>query len=206
MKNRIALALAAALFSAVPALAADAPAPAAAPSPAAAAPPVDPRVAASRAVVQEMGEQLKGELIGALEAGGPAKAIPVCQQKAQVIAGEISQKKGWKVARVSLKPRNPANTPDAWEKQVLEQFDARVAGGDGADSMEATSETVQDGKKVFRYMKAIRTAVKPCLACHGESIAPEIDAALKELYPADQARGYKAGMVRGAFSVTQPLP
>jgi hypothetical protein len=54
-------------------------------------------------------------------------------------------------------------------------------------------------------MKAIPTAAQ-CLNCHGESISPEVDAKLKALYPNDQARGFKEGDLRGAFTLAKPVP
>jgi hypothetical protein len=45
-----------------------------------------------------------------------------------------------------------------------------------------------------------------CLTCHGENIASEVDAKLKELYPYDQARGFREGDLRGAFTIAKPLP
>jgi len=40
-----------------------------------------------------------------------------------------------------------------------------------------------------------------CLVCHGEQIDPAVEAALAGRYPHHVAWGYRAGMVRGAFSV-----
>ena len=61
-----------------------------------------------------------------------------------------------------------------------------------------------DGHRNFRYMKAIITQ-EVCTTCHGSSIAPEIVAQLDALYPVDQARGFAAGDIRGAFTIVQPL-
>ncbi|MFC1603376.1 DUF3365 domain-containing protein, partial [Pseudomonadota bacterium] len=105
----------------------------------------------------------------------------------------------------SLKPRNTANTPDPWETSVLKQFDARKAAGEDPKKMEHYEVVTQNGKQLFRYMKAIPTAEKPCLVCHGSNIKPPIAAALDKLYPQDKARGYKAGDIRGAFTITQPM-
>ena len=54
-------------------------------------------------------------------------------------------------------------------------------------------------------MKAIGTAEKPCLTCHGSNIKPELAAKINSLYPEDKATGYKAGELRGAFTIMQPL-
>ncbi len=53
-------------------------------------------------------------------------------------------------------------------------------------------------------MKAVPTG-KVCLSCHGETVAPEVEQKLAELYPDDKARGYKEGDIRGAFVVVKPL-
>ncbi len=162
---------------------------------------VDDRAASSRAVIKDFFGELKGELVGAIKAGGPTNAIGVCNSKAPGIAKKHSDMKGWSVGRTSLKLRNPGNAPDAWEVAVLKKFDARLAAGDDPAKMEHY-EVVGNQ---FRYMKAIPTAPKPCLACHGEKLDPAVSAKLAELYPADNATGYKAGQIRGAFTIVQPM-
>ncbi|MGB0723566.1 MAG: Tll0287-like domain-containing protein, partial [Gammaproteobacteria bacterium] len=147
---------------------------------------------------------LKGALVAAIQAGGPVNALNVCNAQAPAITAAHS-KPDLQLARTSLKLRNPANAPDAWEKSVLEKFEARKAAGEDPMKMEYHEVVEMDGKQVFRYMKAIPTAAKPCLACHGEKVAPGVEEKLKQLYPADQARGYKAGDIRGAFTIKQPM-
>lgn len=162
----------------------------------------------SRVVVKQFMGQLKGELGKAIKAGGPVEAIRVCHTVAPAIAKTESDKHGWEVGRTSLKTRNPDNAPDAWEKKVLLEFEQRAASGEKMNNMEHFEVVEQDGKKVFRYMKAIGMPPlnkMPCLKCHGENIDAKVVARLDELYPHDMARGYKPGMVRGAFTITQPM-
>jgi hypothetical protein len=149
-------------------------------------------------------QDLKAALQQAMKEGGPVNAIAVCNEKAPAIATEMSTRKGWRVARTSLKVRNQANAPDDWERTVLEDFEKRKAQGDKPEAMEHYEIVKNNGKQVFRYMKAIPT-VEICTTCHGEQIGDEIAAKLKELYPADQATGFKPGDLRGAFTITQPL-
>ena len=164
-----------------------------------------PRVNASRAAIKGFFGELGGQLKGALKKGGPLEAIKACNTKAMGITSAHSKKNGWLIGRTSLKPRNAANTPDRWEASVLKQFDARKAAGEDPKKMEHYEVVTQNGKQLFRYMKAIPTAEKPCLVCHGSNIKPPIAAALDKLYPQDKARGYKAGDIRGAFTITQPM-
>jgi hypothetical protein len=166
---------------------------------------LDKRAQESRAVIKQFFGELKGQLVAALNSGGPGKAIGVCKDMAPAIADKHSKAQGWRVARTSLKLRNQDNAPDAWEQGVLEQFEARKAAGEDITKMEFFEVVEADGKQSFRYMKAIPTAEKPCLVCHGGEIKPEIATILDEKYPSDQARGYKAGDIRGAFTITQPM-
>lgn len=166
------------------------------------------RAAESKKVVQSFARELKGELGKAMKAGGPLKAIEVCNKVAPGIAQTKSEETGWDVGRTSLKTRNPDNAPDEWEAMVLKQFEERAAAGEKPAQMAHFEVVEQDGKKAFRFMKAIGMpplSKMPCLKCHGENIDPEVVAKLDELYPGDMARGYKPGMIRGAFTITQPM-
>ena len=165
-----------------------------------------PEVVASREVARKFGATLKEALQQAIQSGGPVNGIAVCHEKAGQIADELSQQQGMLVGRTSLKVRNPANAPDNWELAVLKQFEARKAQGEPADHLEFFAVIDDDqGQKTFRYMKAIPTTAL-CLNCHGENLSPEVDAKLKELYPNDQARGFKEGELRGAFTLDKPVP
>jgi len=159
---------------------------------------------ASRATVKEFMQTLKQELQSGMQEGGPVNAISVCNLSAPGIANTYSVRHGWDVGRTSLKLRNPANAPDAWERSVLETFEERKGAGEDPAKMEHYEVVRQDGVKQLRYMKAIPTA-QLCLACHGENIDSITRTRLEKLYPDDQARGYKAGDIRGAFSISQPL-
>ena len=117
---------------------------------------------------------------------------------------DLSEKTGWDVARTSLKLRNPANQPDAWELAVLNKFEERKAAGEDPAQIAYGEVIEQDGKKTFRFMKAIPTA-ELCLSCHGSELSPELQAQLDQLYPTDQARGYQLGDIRGAFTLQKPL-
>jgi hypothetical protein len=148
---------------------------------------------------------LKGKLVTALKSGGAVKAIKVCSMEAVEVASDIADNSGWEIKRTSLKLRNPGNEPDAWERDVLHKFNARKAAGENPEKMEFSAIVVEDGERIFRYMKAIPTANKPCLVCHGTAIKAPVAKVLDEIYPSDQARGYKAGDIRGAFSFRKTI-
>ena len=162
----------------------------------------EPLVAASRAAVKVYATRLKGELVKAMKSGGPLQAIEVCHGKAPMIAREVSLEKGLRIGRTSLKTRNPGNAPDAWERKVLVSFEERKARGESPSKMEYSELVERNGQREFRYMKAIPTGAV-CMNCHGADIAPAVAAKLDALYPQDQARGFKMGDIRGAFTIRQ---
>ncbi len=162
------------------------------------------RIAAARATVQSFAKDLKGQLVTAMKAEGPIAAIGVCQIAAPEIAAAKSAETDGEVGRTSLKLRNPANAPDAWEEHILLDFEARKTAGADPAKLESYTTVQEEGRSYFRYMKAIPTG-KPCLACHGTDIDPKVIEKLDALYPEDQARGFALGDIRGAFTIKQPL-
>lgn len=154
-------------------------------------------------LVQKLGATLKQEM----SAHGPDGAVGVCRDVAPSIASELSRQSGGKVVRVSLKTRNPLlGTPDAWEQQVLLEFDRRVAAGEKPEALEYSDTVSEPDGRYLRYMKAL--PVQPlCLSCHGaaENIPEAVKAKLAADYPHDRATGYRAGAVRGAVTVKLPV-
>jgi hypothetical protein len=155
----------------------------------------------------QLASGLMKELTTAMTDGGATAALAVCREKAPAIAAGVSKEKGLTVRRTALKVRNPANRPDAWETEVLKEFERRLAGGEDPASIEHAARVEAGGKPAVRYMKAIPMK-EFCLQCHGDpaGMKAEVQAAIAKLYPADGAVGFKAGDLRGAFSVTRPLP
>ena len=163
---------------------------------------LDNRVKDAKGVMMGFMKELKGELKSAMKEGGPVNAIEVCNTVAPAIAKKQSEKSGWDVGRTSLKVRNPDNAPDAWEREVLNRFEARKADGEPPQKLMHAEVVEQDGQ--VRVMKAIPTG-EVCLKCHGSNIDPKVEAKLDELYPNDKARGFSKGDIRGAFTLSQPM-
>jgi hypothetical protein len=157
----------------------------------------------SRQLSMQLGKELKGELGAAIEKGGPVAAIDVCHTRAPAIAARLSAESGASVGRTALKVRNAANAPDDLERAVLEQFAADMAGGRIDGPLEAAFEIKREGGIERHYLRAIPTEAL-CLTCHGETLAPELAAAIARDYPGDQATGFKQGELRGAFRVVWP--
>ncbi len=102
--------------------------------------------------------------------------------------------------------RNAANAPDAWEAQGLTEFAVRQKAGESLIRMEKGEVVTQpDGKRAYRYLKAIPMG-EACVKCHGAAIDTLLMAKIRQLYPEDRAVGFAPGELRGAFTITQPLP
>jgi hypothetical protein len=160
----------------------------------------------ARGIAARVPPSLLAVLSAELERGGPTAAIGVCQVRAPAMARAASEQTGWQVRRASLGPRAPHGQPDAWERAVLQRFDAEVAAGANPATLEAAEVVDEQGQRVYRYAKALPTQAL-CVQCHGKAdrLAPGVAELLRERYPADRGTGYEIGQVRGGLFLKKPL-
>lgn len=165
-------------------------------------------VEASRAIANDLVTQLGQKLKATIASDGPAAAVSVCKEVAPGIAKNLSVRHGAQVGRVGTRVRNASmGVPNAWQKEALAEFDARLAKGEKPADLETWKVVdIGNGSQELRYAKAIVTQPL-CVTCHGK--AEDIPAPLMEKiraeYPRDQATGYSVGQLRGAVVVTRPL-
>jgi len=158
----------------------------------------------ARKAVSELAASLRNSLGDALSAGGPVGALAACQIIAPEAARSQSAAHKLTIRRTALRVRNTDNAPDAYERAGLKRFLAQIADGADPAKLELVEMVVDGDAKSLRYMKPIMMAEKPCGACHGSAIGPEVRARISELYPHDEATGFAPGEMRGAFSVVIP--
>ena len=157
----------------------------------------------ARQAADELLSALKATLKAELAAGGPAGAIAVCRDTAQVLLQQVSRKYGGiYIRRVSRKWRNPADIPTPDEDSLLKVLEDRSR--EGALPREWVDTLVLNGRPFLRYARPLVVGGL-CLACHGEKLAPEVDSVLRLHYPHDRARGYREGDFRGIVVVKLPL-
>jgi hypothetical protein len=149
-------------------------------------------------------DQLKSALVASLQANGPLGALDVCHSAAPAIAADLSRTSGWTVARTSSKPRNASSAPDRYEQWIMRSFETRIGAGEKAADLVSADIVDQNGGKAFRFIKAIPTD-RMCLTCHGAHIDPELKRKISQLYPKDRATGFKAGDMRGVFTLSKRL-
>ena len=156
------------------------------------------------------------------------EVFPHCPDLAPTIASNFSKDKGYLVRRVSNRTRNARNTPDDWQAKQLEKFEEMAEDGksrtqfnitrpDGTTmptkEFEATAFTNEEDIEYFNYMRSITLpplTMLPCLKCHGSieeggEVTADVLEAIEGLYPYDMALGYKAGDIRGAWTIKIPV-
>jgi hypothetical protein len=143
--------------------------------------------------------ELSTQLTEQMKAGGPAQAIPFCNQKAMPITNQLSEKFDATIKRTSNNLRNQQNAPSKRELEILDEFHKIKLEG---KPLKPIVEIDADSKKHF-YAPIVLKA--NCLVCHGklnETVNVKTDSIIKSLYPNDKAIGYAEGDLRGIWSIT----
>jgi hypothetical protein len=165
------------------------------------APPDPAAVEKARQAAAQLGAQIRAVLMQELKNGGFPGAVAACAASAQKTTAEFARAQGIEIRRVSLKYRNAADAPDAYEESKLRSL------AHAASLPEELAEVrTESGRPVLRYLKPI-TIGAMCLTCHGpaDRMNAEVRAQIEKHYPQDRATGYREGELRGAFTVRIPL-
>jgi len=163
-------------------------------------------VADSKKMIEALATDLKHTMRTAVRSGGFEQAVSACQIQAPLIKQSHNQESDLEIKRTSLKWRNPNNSPDDWERQVLLAFEQKKQAGVSIKQLHHSEVIKTDTGLEYRFMKAI-SIKSVCLKCHGDEsqIAAPVATALKQQYPLDNATQFKLGDIRGAFSVRKTV-
>ena len=120
----------------------------------------------------------------------------VPQVVATQVAKRVTRSTKFYVRQVSLRYRNPENSPDAYETAQLKSFSLHP-------SREAYGIVDTPAGRAFRYLQPM-LATASCLECHGSyQKAPNF--VRKRFPPGHYSYNYRVGEVIGAVSVTIPV-
>lgn len=138
---------------------------------------------------------LKNELVKAIQEKGYSGAISVCKIKSPELENTFSAANNKKIYRISDKYRNPKHKPTDDEYQVLQYWIKKL---NENQPIKPVYYQIGDKTKVLKPIKIIGDM---CLKCHGDysQIDPDVKEILKKEYPEDKAIGYKLNDLRGAF-------
>ncbi|MBP0000854.1 MAG: DUF3365 domain-containing protein [Cyanobacteria bacterium SID2] len=111
-------------------------------------------------------------------------------------AKQLGEETGWQVKQIAKKYRNPAHAPDTETASLaLDAFE------NNPDLMGFWAKETVNGRAGTRYYRRINVEAS-CLGCHGtKNERPKF---VKDNYPNDLAYDFKAGDLRGMYSVFVP--
>lgn len=161
-------------------------------------------LADARAAAGQLGGELKAQLVAAMQAEGPIGGVRVCAEVADDIAAGVSGETGLEVGRTSLRVRNASNAPDDWETEGLNYFSEAIADGTPREELSYFTVVERGDEPVLRWMSPIMMG-EVCQTCHGTDVSDEVKAVIAEYYPNDLATGFRAGELRGAFTVEKVI-
>lgn len=145
-------------------------------------------------------QTLGKNLIAAITEGGTVHALNFCNVQAIPLTDSMSAFHNATIKRASDKPRNPNNAANKEELKQIKHFKSLVA--NGKTGKEIQPNVKMEGDIVHFYYPILTNNM--CLQCHGsknKNIKPETLTQLADLYPEDQATGYRDNEVRGIWSI-----
>ncbi len=155
-------------------------------------------ISKGKEITQSTFKELSSNLIAQMKLGGPMQAIPFCNTEAIPITKKKEQKFNVSIKRTSEKLRNTENKATERELQIINNYRNALK-----NNRELTPVVEKNINKNIQFYAPIIIDAK-CLACHGkfgEELNVKTDSLVKKLYPKDLAIGYKAGDIRGIWSI-----
>lgn len=143
---------------------------------------------------------MSGKLKNAIEEGGVPYALKYCNLHAYPIIDSLSKMNNAEIRRTTLKVRNQKNSPDGVEEKILNIYKIQWENG---EQLKPMVKSVGNDKIMFFSPITISNPV--CLNCHGqvgELVSSDNDYLIKDIYPGDEATGYKMGDFRGIWSIS----
>ena len=144
---------------------------------------------------------LSTRLQQAMKEGGPAHAVDFCSLNALSIVDSLSTTYGAHIRRTSDRVRATHDKPDAEEARIMEAMLAEWEAG--GKTINVTARAMEHGDSIAFYAP-IFISSPACLKCHGVpdgSMDASALSMIDERYPADQAKGYELGDLRGMWSI-----
>ncbi|MCP5521143.1 MAG: DUF3365 domain-containing protein [Verrucomicrobiales bacterium] len=153
-----------------------------------------------KSIVQEAFTVLSSQLGAALQSGGVSNALSLCSVKALPLTQLVGNTNQVTLRRVTHKPRNPANRANTDEQHLLDCFQEMLSAG----TTNLTPMVLTPSTNRISFCAPIVINNPLCLNCHGvpgETLLPAAATLLKQLYPTDEATGFKLGDLRGMWRV-----
>lgn len=150
-------------------------------------------------IAQATFKELSTNLMTQMKAGGPAQAIPFCNQQASPITEALSKKYDVVIKRTSNKLRSCNNEPSEREIEIIDSYQQLML------ENKELKPIVEIDKNEKKHFYAPIKVQANCLVCHGklnETMTVQTDSIIKSIYQFDIATGYSEGDLRGLWSIT----
>lgn len=147
----------------------------------------------ARSLALDLKTSLMKNLSEKIAKDGPVEAIHFCHANVKPIAKGAAKDRiaKFEFGRTSHKIRNENNLAQPWAEKYLKQFQGTFKG----ERKQTFIIHKLDNKKRI-YLEPLYVEAK-CLTCHGDNINLAVKSKLQEIYPKDQATGFKLGEFRG---------
>lgn len=157
--------------------------------------------------VRERGDRLATEAFGvlsfrlgrAIADAGLTNAIEFCSVHGIASTEAVGETNHVTLRRVTHRPRNPQNRADTNETALIRRFESELSAGQTPGPV-----VTANVPGTVTYYAPIVLKLPLCLTCHGQpetDIKPEVLAQIRKSYPADEAKGFALGQVRGLWRV-----
>jgi hypothetical protein len=154
--------------------------------------------------ISRIGSTMVSEATTAVARDGAVRALSKCHLKEVTMTNGMVGGMPRIVAmkRTSLKLRSLDNAPDPADQLALDRVKVAINAGD-APKLLVQRIDLANGQHEWRVYRPLGMA-KVCAACHGPANeqSPQLQAALQEKFPTDEAVGYEVGEWRGLLRVT----
>lgn len=168
------------------------------------APAVSPAI---EKAVRERGDRIATEAFGvlsfrlgrAIADAGLTNAIEFCSVHGIASTESVGVTNQVTLRRVTHLPRNPQNRADTNETALIRRFESELSAGQTPSPV-----VTPNAPGTVTYYAPIVLKLPLCLTCHGQpetDIKPEVLAQIRKSYPADEAKGFALGQVRGLWRV-----
>ena len=150
-----------------------------------------------RKIALQTKSTLGSNLKRAISTNGTAGALSFCSTSAIPLTAGMATAHKAKIKRVSDKNRNPMNKANRSELQYINEVKSALA-----KKQKIKPKLIKTPTGHMGYYPIVSN--KMCLQCHGspnKDIAPDVYSAIKKLYPADKAIGYKSNQLRGIWVI-----
>ncbi len=140
---------------------------------------------------------LAENLVNAIKTNGVEHALSFCSSKAYPLTDSMATALNVQIKRVSNKARNLRNKANEEENKYILNFKDLLTKGE-----KLKPQLIENKEKTIGYYPIVTNQM--CMQCHGKAnteVLPKTLEKIQELYPEDEALGYKVNELRGIWVI-----